>query len=48
MVVLGCCALAGAFQPPLASCMRALWPVLVREPERREAAYAVKGELEEL
>jgi hypothetical protein len=43
-----CCALAGAFQPPLACCMRALWPVLVREPERREAAYALESTSQEL
>jgi hypothetical protein len=47
-VVLGCCALAGAFQPPLASCMRALWPVLVREPEGCEAAYALESTSQEL
>jgi MFS family permease len=47
-VVLGCCALAGAFQPPLASCMRALWPALVREPEGREAAYALESTSQEL
>jgi MFS family permease len=47
-VVVGCCALAGAFQPPLASCTRALWPVLVREPELREAAYALESTSQEL
>jgi hypothetical protein len=47
-VLAGCCAVAGASQPPLASCMRALWPVLVREPGLRETAYALESTSQEL
>jgi predicted MFS family arabinose efflux permease len=44
----GVSALAGASLPPLSSCLRALWPVLMPEPKLREAAYtldAISGEL---
>lgn len=43
------CAIAGGFcQPPIGACMRALWPVLLEEPERRHAAYALEGALLEI
>ena len=38
-----CAALAGAFQPPVGACMRALWPVLLRDADQRHAAYATEG-----
>jgi MFS family permease len=38
-----CAALAGAAQPPVGACMRALWPVLMREADARHAAYATEG-----
>jgi MFS family permease len=41
-------ALAGASLPPLASCMRALWPVLVPDPSQRETAYTLDAISQEL
>jgi MFS family permease len=41
-------ALAGVSLPPLSSCMRALWPVLVPEPKLREAAYTLDAITQEL
>jgi predicted MFS family arabinose efflux permease len=36
-------ALVGAAQPPLASCLRALWPSILRDPGRVHAAYAFEA-----
>jgi hypothetical protein len=36
-------ALAGVSQPPVGSCMRALWRVLLDDAERRHGAYALEG-----
>ena len=41
-------ALAGAALPPLSSCMRALWPVLVPELTLREAAYTLDAISQEI
>jgi MFS family permease len=43
-----CAALAGAAQPPVGACMRALWPVLLRDADSRHAAYATEGVLIEV
>ena len=43
-----CAALAGAFQPPVGACMRALWPVLLHDADARHAAYATEGVLLEV
>jgi predicted MFS family arabinose efflux permease len=40
--------LAGACQPPLAACIRALWPSLLRTPDLRDTAYALEAALQEL
>ena len=40
--------LAGAFLPPLSSCMRALWPDLVPDQKLREAAYTLDAVSQEL
>jgi MFS transporter len=42
-VLLLLAALAGAGHPPLAACLRALWPALLADPERRHAAYALES-----
>ena len=36
-------AIAGAAQPPIGSCMRALWPTLVDGPDARHVAYSLEG-----
>ena len=41
-------AVAGACQPPVGACMRALWPVLLDTPDRRHAAYSMEGALLEV
>jgi MFS family permease len=47
-VVIGAlAALAGAFLPPVAACLRALWPEVVRDPGDREAAYALDAVVQE-
>jgi MFS family permease len=46
--LVGVAAVAGASLPPLASCMRALWPVLAPEPRLREAAYMLDAISQEL
>jgi hypothetical protein len=46
--IVGLAALAGAAQPPVGACMRALWPELVREPDRRHTAYAMEGAVLEI
>ena len=46
--LLGVAAVAGAALPPLASCMRALWPTLAPEPHLREAAYMLDAISQEL
>src|SRR6188472_3521550 len=43
-----CAVLAGAFQPPVGACMRALWPVLLDDADGRHAAYATEGALLEI
>lgn len=43
-----CAALAGAAQPPVGACMRALWPVLLEDADSRHAAYATEGVLLEV
>ena len=34
---------AGAAQPPVGACMRALWPSLLDDPGRRHAAYSLES-----
>jgi MFS family permease len=46
--LIGIAAVAGAFLPPLASCMRTLWPVLAPEPRLTEAAYMLDAISQEL
>jgi MFS family permease len=46
--ILAGAALAGAAQPPVGACMRALWPVLLDTPDRRHAAYSMEGALLEV
>ena len=36
-------AVSGAAQPPIGSCMRALWPTLVDGPDARHVAYSLEG-----
>jgi MFS family permease len=43
LVLLGLGMLAGGAHPPLAACLRALWPVLLVDPARRHAAYALES-----
>jgi hypothetical protein len=42
-VLLALAAIAGAAHPPLAACLRALWPVLLPDPEKRHAAFALES-----
>ena len=42
-VLVACAALAGAAQPPVGACMRALWPVLAPGADLRHAAFALEG-----
>jgi MFS family permease len=46
--LLGIAAVAGAALPPLASCMRALWPTLAPEQHQKEAAYMLDAISQEL
>jgi MFS family permease len=46
--ILALSALAGLAQPPTGACMRALWPVLVRDPEQLHAAYSLESVLLEV
>jgi MFS family permease len=46
--IVACAAVAGACQPPVGACMRALWPVLLDTPDRRHAAYSMEGALLEV
>ena len=46
--VLALAALAGAALPPLAACMRALWPALAPDARSRQAAYSLESILQEL
>jgi hypothetical protein len=41
--IAACAAAAGALQPPVGACMRALWPELVDGETRRHAAYALEA-----
>jgi MFS family permease len=41
-------ALAGAVQPPIAGCIRALWPVLAGDGEALETAYALDATTQEV
>jgi MFS family permease len=41
--MLATAAIAGAAQPPVGACMRALWPELTRSRDQRHAAYALEG-----
>jgi hypothetical protein len=41
--IVACAAAAGLTQPPVGACMRALWPTLLDDPDRRHAAYALEG-----
>lgn len=36
-------AIAGGAQPPIGACMRALWPELIDDPDRRHTAYSLEG-----
>src|SRR3954454_12342604 len=42
-VLLALAAIAGAAPPPLAACLRALWPALLPDPARRHAAFALEA-----
>jgi len=46
LVALG--ALTGACLPPIAACVRVLWPELVADPQAREAAFALDATVQEL
>jgi MFS family permease len=46
--ILAAAATAGACQPPVGACMRALWPVLLDSPDGRHAAYSMEGALLEV
>ena len=46
--ILAAAAAAGLFQPPVGACMRALWPVLLDDPDDRHAAYSLEGALLEI
>jgi len=46
--ILAAAAVAGACQPPVGACMRALWPVLLDTADRRHAAYSMEGALLEV
>jgi MFS family permease len=46
--ILAAAAAAGACQPPVGACMRALWPVLLDDPDDRHAAYSLEGALLEI
>jgi MFS family permease len=39
---------AGACLPPVAACLRVLWPVIAPDPELREAAYSLDAVAQEL
>jgi MFS family permease len=41
--ILAASAVGGLAQPPTGACMRALWPVLVKDPARRHAAYSLES-----
>jgi MFS family permease len=47
LILVGAAA-AGACQPPIGACMRALWPVLLDSPDRRHAAYSMESALLEV
>ncbi len=47
-LILAGAAAAGACQPPIGACMRALWPVLLDSPDRRHAAYSMESALLEV
>jgi MFS family permease len=40
---IGCAIVAGAAQPPIGACMRALWPVLAPDPDTRHAALSLES-----
>jgi MFS family permease len=40
--------LVGAVLPPIAACVRVIWPELVADPEAREAAFALDATVQEL
>src|SRR6476620_1173170 len=42
-LIIACAAISGAAQPPIGSCMRALWPTLVDGPDARHVAYSLEG-----
>lgn len=46
LIALG--ALTGACLPPIAACVRVLWPELVTDPHQREAAFALDATVQEL
>jgi predicted MFS family arabinose efflux permease len=46
LIVLG--ALVGTVLPPIAACVRVIWPELVTEPKAREAAFALDATVQEL
>ncbi len=46
--ILAAAAVAGACQPPVGACMRALWPVLLDSDDGRHAAYSMEGALLEI
>jgi uncharacterized membrane protein len=42
-LTLAAAAVSGGAQPPVGACMRALWPVLVPDPDRRHAALSLES-----
>ncbi|MEN3280833.1 MAG: hypothetical protein V7607_1973 [Solirubrobacteraceae bacterium] len=46
--ILAAAGAAGMFQPPVGACMRALWPVLLDDPDDRHAAYSLEGAMLEI
>ncbi len=46
--LVACAAVAGAANPPLAPCIRALWPSLVGEGSDLQTAYALESTVQEL
>jgi hypothetical protein len=42
-LIVALAAAAGVSQPPIGACMRALWPTLLTDADRRHAAYSLEG-----
>jgi MFS family permease len=46
--ILAAAAVAGVSQPPVGACMRALWPALLDDADRRHTAYSLEGAMLEI